>query len=64
MFHAGENFLAASYESLSANVSVAQRRTAPMPAPLLVQLAQIQAAHAALPRPWQIGHVMSAKPLR
>jgi acyl-CoA thioester hydrolase len=64
MFHADEGFLAASYESLGAHVSVAERRTAPMPAPLLARLAEIKAAHAALPRPWQIGHVMSAKPLR
>lgn len=64
MFHAGEGFLAASYESLGAYVSVAERRTAPMPEALLARLAQVKAAHAVLPRPWQIGHVMSAKPLR
>jgi acyl-CoA thioester hydrolase len=64
MFHAQERFLAASYESLSAHVSMAQRRTAPMPEALLERLSQVKAAHAALPRPWQIGHVMSAKPLR
>ena len=64
MFHGGEGFLAASYESLSAHVSVAQRRTAPMPSELLERLSMIKAAHAALPRPWQIGHVISAKPLR
>lgn len=64
MFHAGEGFLAASYESLGAHVSVAERRTAPMPEPLLARLALVNAAHAALPRPWQIGHVISAKPLR
>jgi acyl-CoA thioester hydrolase len=64
MFHAEEGFLAASCESLSAHVSAAQRRTAPMPAELLQRLATIKAAHATLPRPWQIGHVISAKPLR
>jgi acyl-CoA thioester hydrolase len=64
MFHAGEGFLAASYESLSAHVGVAERRTSPMPAPLQERLARIRTAHAALPRPWQIGHVISAKPLR
>jgi hypothetical protein len=35
-----------------------------MPVPLLERLASIQAAHAALPRPWQIGHAISARPLR
>lgn len=64
MFHAGEGFLAASYESLSAHVSVAQRRTAPMPPELLERLSKIKDAHAALPRPWQVGHAISAQPLR
>jgi acyl-CoA thioester hydrolase len=64
MFHAGEGFLAASYESLSAHVSAAERRTAPMPPQLLERLAAVKSAHAVLPRPWQIGHVMSAQPLR
>jgi len=64
MFHAGAGFLAASYESLSAHVSVAERRTAPMPPQLLEHLAAVKAAHAVLPRPWQVGHVMSAQPLR
>jgi acyl-CoA thioester hydrolase len=64
MFHAKEGFLAASCESLSAYVSQAARRTVPMPAALLERLARVKAAHAALARPWQIGHVISAKPLR
>jgi hypothetical protein len=45
-------------------VSQATRRTAPLPASLLERLARVQAAHAALARPWQIGHVISARPLR
>lgn len=64
MFHADEGHLAASCESLSTCVSEATRRTAPIPAPLVERLAGIQAAHAALERPWQIGHVISARPLR
>jgi acyl-CoA thioester hydrolase len=64
MFHAGEGFLAASCESLSAYVSQAARRVAPMPSALLERLSQVKAAHAALPRPWQVGHVISAKPIR
>ncbi len=64
MFHATEGYLAASFESLSVCVSQTGRRTAPMPEALQVRLSQIKAAHAALPRPWQIGHVISAKPLR
>jgi acyl-CoA thioester hydrolase len=64
MFHATEGYLAASCESLSACVSHATRRTAPMPVPLLERLAGIQAAHAALARPWQIGHAISTRPPR
>jgi len=64
MFHATGGYLAASCESLSACVSQAARRTTPMPAALLERLARIREAHAALARPWQIGHVISAKPLR
>jgi len=64
MFHAGEGYLAASCESLSSFVSQATRRTAPMPAELLKTLAEVKAAHSSLPRPWQVGHVISARPLR
>ena len=64
MFHASEGFLAASCESLSAHVSVAQRRTAPIPPELVERLSRIKAAHATLLRPWQVGHVISARPLR
>ena len=64
MFHATEGYLAASMETLSSVVSMATRRTAPMPDALLERLAMIKAAHATLPRPWQIGHVISARPIR
>jgi acyl-CoA thioester hydrolase len=63
MFHAREGYLAASCESLSSFVSQSTRRTAPMPAELLGTLARTKAAHAALPRPWQIGHVIAARPV-
>lgn len=64
MFHATEGYFAASCESLSAYVDQAARRTAPIPAELIERLAAVKAAHAALARPWQVGHVISAKPLR
>jgi hypothetical protein len=41
-----------------------QRRTAPMPAELSARLAQVKEAHDRLPRPWQVGHVISAHPPR
>ena len=63
MFHAREGYLAASCESLSSFVSQVTRRTAPMPSELLGALAKVKEAHAALPRPWQIGHVIAARPV-
>jgi acyl-CoA thioester hydrolase len=62
MFHADAGYCAASYESLSVHVSTATRRSAPMPRELEERLAAIKAAHAVLPRPWQLGHAISAKP--
>ncbi|MGE3571467.1 MAG: acyl-CoA thioesterase [Burkholderiales bacterium] len=64
MFHAEGGYLAASCESLSAHVNQKARRTAPMPEELLERLGRIRQAHAALPRPWQVGHAISARPLR
>ncbi len=64
MFHATEGYLSASIECLSSHVSVATRRTAPMPEALLARLAAIKAAHATLPRPWQLGHVITAQGLK
>ena len=64
MFHATEGTLAASMETLSSYVSQSARRTSPMPDELLTRLAAVKAAHAALPRPWQVGHVMSARSVK
>lgn len=64
MFHATEGYLAASQESLSAHVSLATRRTSPFPPDLLGHLTAVKAAHAKLPRPWQLGHVIQASGLR
>ena len=62
MFRAGDDRPAASCEGLSAHVSTATRRTAPMPQPLLERLAVIRQAHAVIERPWQIGHAISVRP--
>ena len=64
MFHATEGYLAASCESLSAYVSQDTRRTAPMPDVLATRLTRVREAHGLLARPWQVGHVISARPLR
>ena len=62
MFHGTENYLAASYESVSAHVDMSLRKTASMPDLLQARLKRIHAAHSTLERPWQIGHAMSAHP--
>ena len=64
MFHANVGYLAASQESLSSHVSMATRRTSPMPEELLGHLAAVKAAHSVLPRPWQLGHVIQASGLK
>jgi len=62
MFRVGDQRPAASCEGLSAHVSTATRKTAPMPQPLVERLAAIRHAHAGLERPWQIGHAISVRP--
>jgi acyl-CoA thioester hydrolase len=62
MFRVGDERPAASCEGLSAHVSTTTRKTAPMPEVLLERLAAIKQAHAALERPWQIGHTISVRP--
>jgi acyl-CoA thioester hydrolase len=62
MFRMGDDRPAASCEGLSAHVSTATRKTAPMPQPLLTRLAAIRQAHAVLERPWQVGHAISVRP--
>ncbi len=58
MFHVGQGYLAAAYESLSMHVDMRTRRTAPMPAQLSERLAAVMQAHGGLERPWQVGHVI------
>jgi acyl-CoA thioester hydrolase len=62
MMHADEGYVAASYESLSAYVSMTTRRAAAMPVEIVDRMAAVKAAHASLPRPWQLGHAISVRP--
>lgn len=64
MFHATEKHLVATYEGISAHVDRRTRRTASMADALVRRLQEVKAAHAVLPRPWQVGHVMSVNPPR
>jgi acyl-CoA thioester hydrolase len=58
MYHAGDGYLAATNELMSLHVSESTRRSAPMAPEILERLARIQAAHAALPRPPQVGRAI------
>lgn len=58
MLHAEESYLAATNELMSLHVSHATRRGAPMATEILAQLARIQAVHAALPPPPQVGRTI------
>ena len=62
MFHASEGHLVATYEGISAHVDTRTRRTTPMAESLVRRLQEVKAAHAALPKPWRAGHVMSVNP--
>jgi acyl-CoA thioester hydrolase len=64
MFNEQEDYLAASYESVSAWVDQSTRKTAPMPNALTARMTEIKAAHDQLPRPDRVGHVISAHPPR
>jgi len=58
MLHAEARYLAATNELMSLHVSEDTRRGAPMASEILEHLARIQTAHAALPRPPQVGRTI------
>ncbi len=58
MYHATAGYLAATNELMSLHVALETRRGASMASPILARLAAIKDAHAALPRPPQVGRVM------
>ena len=55
MRKAAEESLAATYESLTMNVDLGKRRSAPFPEAAQARLSRLKAAHAGLPRAPQIG---------
>ncbi len=55
MYHAAEGYLAATNELMTLHVSRETRRASPMAPLIRKRLARIQAAHASLPRPPQVG---------
>ena len=58
MYHATDGYLAATNELMSLHVALETRRGATMAASVLGRLADVQAAHDALPRPPHVGRVI------
>jgi|TARA_Y100000310_G_scaffold94135_1_gene91750 acyl-CoA thioester hydrolase len=58
MYHADEDFLAATSEQIMLHVSLTSRRSLPFPETIQNTLAQLLAAHRDLPRPQQAGRVI------
>ena len=61
MYHAEQDYLAATSELLCLFVDMNQRRVTKMPAPILDRLAKIKKSHAEIPLPEQVGSVMRVK---
>lgn len=61
MLHASADYAACTYETLSLHVDLGRRRGSPMPPVVQERLAEILAAHRALPRPQQAGHVIGIR---
>ena len=58
MYHAGEDFLAATSEWLSLHINLGIRRVSAMPESLTTRLAEIMDAHEALSQPPEVGRVI------
>jgi acyl-CoA thioester hydrolase len=56
MFHAEENWLAATMEAICMHVDMTAKRAAPFPPEMLKQISAMHAAHRDLPVPPQVGH--------
>ena len=61
MYHAEQNYLAATSEMLCLYMDMNQRRVTQMPPLILDRLAEIKQSHAKLPMPEQVGSVMKVK---
>ncbi len=63
MYHAEEGFLAATLESLSLYVDLNRRKVSILPDDIQNRLAEVFAAHKALPLPPEAGRVIAKPPL-
>jgi acyl-CoA thioester hydrolase len=58
MQHAEAGYIAATSEQMSMHVDLEVRRGVPFPTPIQARIQALMQAHAALPRPPQVGHVI------
>jgi acyl-CoA thioester hydrolase len=58
LYHAGEGHQAATSELMLMHVDLEARRASPFPPAVLGRLRQVAAAHAALPRPPEVGRAI------
>ena len=58
MFHAGEDYLAATLETMSLCMDMTVRRVGRWPPAVLERMERLAAAHAGLARPRELGHVI------
>jgi len=61
MFHAEQNYLAATMEQLVLHVDLSERRSAPMPELIQTNVQKLREAHAKLPTPAQVGSVIGIR---
>ena len=61
MFHAEKGYLAATMEQMVLHVDLAERRAAPMPEPIRLNVQKLREAHGNLPRPPQVGSVIGIR---
>ena len=61
MFHAREGFLAATLETLSLCMAMAERRVGQWPPAVMAQIQRVAEAHERLPRPRELGHVIGTR---
>lgn len=61
MHHATKGYLAATNEVLSMHINMATRRSEPFPSDLQMKLAEVKAAHGALPLPPQVGRKLAIR---
>ena len=61
LVHAEEGWVSAVLEQMSLHIDMAAKRASPWPGDVMIRLGQMQAAHADLPVPEQVGRTMKIR---